>query len=157
MDSAGPAAGAPFSLLETMRLEHGRVERLERHIARMAGAARDFDYTWDDAAVRTAVSTLTTSHPTGCWRVRLLLPPDGPPSTECTPHGPETRPWRVGFAHAPIDARDPFILHKTTRRQVYESARRSHPDLDDVLLWNEKGEVTESTIANVVVEIDGVR
>ena len=25
------------------------------------------------------------------------------------------------------------------------------------MLWNERGEVTESTIANVVVEIDGVR
>jgi para-aminobenzoate synthetase/4-amino-4-deoxychorismate lyase len=27
--------------------------------------------------------------------------------------------------------------------------------VDDVLLWNEDGEVTESTIANLVVEIDG--
>jgi len=26
-----------------------------------------------------------------------------------------------------------------------------------VLLWNERGEITESTIANVVAEIDGVR
>jgi para-aminobenzoate synthetase/4-amino-4-deoxychorismate lyase len=40
---------------------------------------------------------------------------------------------------------------------VYETARRSHPDVDDVLLWNTRGEVTESTIGNVVAEIDGVR
>ena len=29
--------------------------------------------------------------------------------------------------------------------------------MDDVLLWNDRGEVTECTIGNVVVEIDGVR
>ena len=27
--------------------------------------------------------------------------------------------------------------------------------MDDVLLWNERGELTESTIANIVVELDG--
>ena len=57
----------------------------------------------------------------------------------------------------PIDPSDPFVLHKTTHRVVYETARRSRTDVDDVLLWNGRGEVTESTIANVVAEIDGVR
>ncbi|HEU0053696.1 MAG TPA: aminotransferase class IV, partial [Longimicrobium sp.] len=33
----------------------------------------------------------------------------------------------------------------------------SRPDVDDVLLVNERGELTESTIANLVVEMDGVR
>lgn len=157
MDSAAPHDGAPFSLLETMRLEHGRVERLERHVARMASAAHDFDYPWADASVRDAVRAVAADHPTGCWRLRLLLSPDGRPTIECTAHVPETHAWRIGFARDPVDALDPFILHKTTRRAVYDNARRASPDLDDVLLWNAKGEVTESTIGNVVVEIDGVR
>jgi para-aminobenzoate synthetase/4-amino-4-deoxychorismate lyase len=55
------------------------------------------------------------------------------------------------------DARDPFVLNKTTQRTVYDTARSSHPDVDDVLLWNTRGEVTEATIGNVVAEIDGVR
>jgi para-aminobenzoate synthetase/4-amino-4-deoxychorismate lyase len=38
---------------------------------------------------------------------------------------------------------------------VYERARR--PDADDVLLWNRERELTESTIANIVCEIDGAR
>jgi para-aminobenzoate synthetase/4-amino-4-deoxychorismate lyase len=46
-----------------------------------------------------------------------------------------------------------FLFHKTTRRAVYDSARL--PDCDDVILWNPKGEVTEATIANVVVEVGG--
>ena len=157
MDSVGPAAGVSFSLLETMRLEQGRVERLERHLARMADAARYFAYPWSESTVRDAVVAVALEHPDGCWRLRLLLSNDGHPTIECTPHADETRPWRVDFALEPIDSLDPFIRHKTTRRLIYEAARRGQPDLDDVLLWNERGEVTESTIGNVVAEIDGVR
>jgi para-aminobenzoate synthetase/4-amino-4-deoxychorismate lyase len=52
---------------------------------------------------------------------------------------------------------DVFACHKTTRRDVYTAAQLSRPDVDDVILWNTRGEITESTIANVIVEIDGVR
>jgi len=155
MDSAQPVPS--FSLLETMRLEHGRVERLERHLERMADAARYFGYRWSEPAVRQAVAEAARDHSTGCWRVRLLLPRDGRPAIECTPHAPDARVWQVGFARAPITPTDPFILHKTTHRHVYEAARRSRDDVDDVLLWNAREEVTESTIANVVAEIDGIR
>jgi para-aminobenzoate synthetase/4-amino-4-deoxychorismate lyase len=157
MDSAGPKYGASFSLLETMRLEHGRIERLERHLARMAEAARYFEYQWIEPPVRQAVEAVRQEHAEGCWRVRLLLSADGAPVVECTPHVPDARPWRVDFAVEPVDSQDAFVLHKTTRRIVYETARRSRSDVDDVLLWNRRGEVTESTIANVVAEIDGLR
>jgi para-aminobenzoate synthetase / 4-amino-4-deoxychorismate lyase len=157
MDSSARTHGAPFSLLETMRLEDGQVERLERHLARMAEGARDFEYQWSETAVRDAVATAVREHPDDCWRVRLLVPADGIPTIECTPHTQDARAWKVDFALGPIDARNPFILHKTTYRDVYEAARRSRSELDDVLLWNTRGEVTESTIANVVAEIDGLR
>jgi para-aminobenzoate synthetase/4-amino-4-deoxychorismate lyase len=38
---------------------------------------------------------------------------------------------------------------------VYEKARAECPGFDDVILWTERGEATESTVANIVVEIDG--
>ena len=47
------------------------------------------------------------------------------------------------------------MFHKTTRRDVYEERRQRHPNADDVLLVNDKGDVTESTIANVAVKLDG--
>ena len=79
MDSAAPAPGPSFSLLETMRLEHGQVQRLERHLARMANAARYFAYQWSESAVREAVADVAREHPQGCWRLRLLLSADGRP------------------------------------------------------------------------------
>lgn len=148
-----------FSLLETMRLERGHVKRLPRHLARMAAAARHFGYPWDARAVAEAVAAIERAQPQGRWRLRLLLAPDGVPSVECAPYAQEERhmPWRVAFAAQPVDDHDPFILHKTTYRAVYDAARRSMPDVQDVLLWNRRGEVTESTIGNVVAEIDHVR
>ena len=74
---------------------------------------------------------------------------------ESTPLGSDatTRPARLAIAASPIDPRDPFLFHKTTNREVYLHARR--PDCDDVVLWNPDRQVTESTIANIVVDIDG--
>ena len=45
--------------------------------------------------------------------------------------------------------------HKTTRRELYEAARASRPDCDEVILWNERGELTEATTSNLVLELDG--
>src|SRR5262245_19990918 len=111
MDSAPPESTG-FSLLETMRLEGGRLERLDRHLARMGEAARDFKYAWTEATVRDALATVARDHPEGSWRVRLLLSHEGQPAVECTPYAAETRAWRVDFARDPIDPLDPFILHK---------------------------------------------
>jgi para-aminobenzoate synthetase/4-amino-4-deoxychorismate lyase len=63
----------------------------------------------------------------------------------------------VALAAGPVDEHDPFLCHKTTRRAIYERARRARPHVEDVLLWNHRGEITEGTLGNVVAEIDGVR
>jgi para-aminobenzoate synthetase/4-amino-4-deoxychorismate lyase len=65
------------------------------------------------------------------------------------------KPQRIALARAPVDSSDPFLYHKTTNRKVYEAARAACPGYDDVLLFNDQGEVTESTIANVAVDIAG--
>jgi para-aminobenzoate synthetase/4-amino-4-deoxychorismate lyase len=141
-----------------MRLEGGAVARLERHLARMAGSARYFGYPWDDGRVRAAVGGARAAHADGCWRLRLTVDADGTPAVGCSPHeSRESRPWTVALAADPIDGRDPFLLNKTTRRDCYDAARRARPDADEVLLWNERGEVTEATVANLVAELDGVR
>ena len=36
-----------------------------------------------------------------------------------------------------------------------KSAKKDHSDCSDVLLYNEHGELTEFTIGNLVVEMDG--
>lgn len=61
------------------------------------------------------------------------------------------------LAQEPVDSSDVFLRHKTSRREVYERALALHPHVQDVILWNEKGELTESCHANLVLEIQGHR
>jgi para-aminobenzoate synthetase/4-amino-4-deoxychorismate lyase len=63
--------------------------------------------------------------------------------------------WQIALAPEAVDSRDEFLRHKTTSRDLYNRARATRPEADDVVLWNERGEVTEATIANIVVELEG--
>ena len=148
--------GHDFSLLETMRLQDGHIVRRHGHLSRVASAARANGFAWDDRRVAAALDAAAATRPAGRWRVRLQLPASGEPTVECTavPAASE-RPWKIGFAVDPVDEADPFLRIKTTRRHVYDAARTARAGLDDVVLWTRGGEITESTIANVVVELDG--
>lgn len=61
----------------------------------------------------------------------------------------------VGLARAPVRAADPRLAHKTTRREVFARALAVRPDCTEVILWNERGEITEATTANVVLRVGG--
>lgn len=141
------------TLLETMRLEGGRVALLDRHLARLAGSARYHATPLDLAALRALVE-----QERGDGRLRLLLPPSGQPALERAPlPRPIEGPVRVALSPRPSGSRDPARFHKTGDRAFYESRRAERPDCFDVLLVNEHGAPVESTIANLAVEIDGVR
>jgi para-aminobenzoate synthetase/4-amino-4-deoxychorismate lyase len=62
---------------------------------------------------------------------------------------------RVALDDEPVDPLDLWLFHKTTRRAPYERRRERRPEVDDVLLVNDRGEVTESTIANLAVRMQG--
>ena len=52
-----------------------------------------------------------------------------------------------------MDSSDIFLFHKTTHRVAYERAKAACPGIEEVLLVNERGELTEGTIGNVVLQI----
>jgi para-aminobenzoate synthetase/4-amino-4-deoxychorismate lyase len=146
-----------FELLETLRWDPaGGYVRLELHLDRLRAAASYFDRPLDLDAVRRALAAAAAGYSAAPQRVRLLVDADGCIRVSATALQQLPADYRVALAAAPLPAHDdPFIRHKTTHRAVYEAARRSAPEADDVLLWNARGELTESTIANLVVELDG--
>jgi para-aminobenzoate synthetase/4-amino-4-deoxychorismate lyase len=140
-----------FQLLETMLHEDGEIFLLERHLKRLAESAEYFDFKMDEGAIRVHLRNQRLKNPT---RIRLLLSKDGQFETRAFVHtcaGVN----KLAIAKEPVDSGDVFLYHKTTNRAVYEKAKADFPEADDVLLFNEHGEVTESCIANVVVELDG--
>jgi para-aminobenzoate synthetase/4-amino-4-deoxychorismate lyase len=142
-----------FQLLESLLLENGEWFLLERHLARMRATADYFGFRFDETEVSSELNRINSDR-SGRWKVRLLLAKDGSCNAEAIElRTPCEEPLRAGLATEAVDTNDRFLFHKTTNRVVYEQALASRSDCEDVILWNENGEVTESTIANVVVVI----
>jgi para-aminobenzoate synthetase/4-amino-4-deoxychorismate lyase len=154
----------PFRLIETLVwTPDAGLLLLERHLRRIVDSAEYFGFVCDPDALRERLTEATRGlrRP---HRVRLLLDERGDVEISGAPLGqrtvrladrppvrPPARVLRVAIALEPVRRRDVFLHHKTTRRQVYEQALAGRPGFDEVILWNEEGEATEATVANIVV------
>ncbi len=146
-----------FELLETMRIEPGRgCLYLPEHLRRLRESAEYFGYRLDLSAVSAALQELP-GKVASATRVRLRVSRDGQFALDAAPAPPwnPAGPWKLRLARSPVDPNDVFLYHKTTHRQVYEAAMADRGECDDVLLFNDRGQITETAIANIVVELDG--
>jgi len=165
-----------FSLLETMLWtpEEGFFLR-EKHIMRMLDSAEYFNFltTCGDRVshflhtkeiLETYLDKISSKY-TSPRRVRLLLDQNGNLTHEAKPFQPveNLTPLKVCLANEPVDSSNMFLFHKTTYRDVYSQVLHSvgietqqeHGKYDDVILYNERDELTEFTIGNIVVEMTG--
>jgi para-aminobenzoate synthetase/4-amino-4-deoxychorismate lyase len=144
-----------FELLETLRHEPASGFRhLPEHLARLEASARYFGFTFlqsdAEAVLEKAVAELGGAE----GSVRLLVARDGSIRIDLSePLPTASGPVRVAIHPQPVDPSDVWLYHKTTLRDPYESRRDDRSDVDDVLLVNHRGELTESTIANVAVRL----
>jgi len=141
-----------FCLLETMAaVEGGGVRNQDRHLDRLADSAAYFGFPFDRAAALARLAAVD-----GKAKVRLLLHRTGALDVDVAPlPAPAPGPVRLVIDPEPVDSAQVWLHHKTTRRRVYTERAGRHPDADDVVLVNEDGEVTETTIANLAVLLDG--
>ena len=150
------SGAAAFQLLETMAFHPGRgIRNLGGHLGRLADSAAYFGFSYDPAATKhTVLATVAgLEQPT---RVRLLLDREGAATVRLGPL-PQTRrsPVRLAIDDSPVDSLSVWLHHKTTRRQAYDDRAARHPHADDVVLLNEHGEATQTTIASLAVRVDG--
>jgi para-aminobenzoate synthetase/4-amino-4-deoxychorismate lyase len=144
-----------FALLETLaHLPGAGLRNLERHLDRMADSAAYFGFPFDRSA---AVARLTSAVAgVDAARVRLALHRTGTFDVDLAPlPAPSSGPVRLAIDLEPVDSAQVWLHHKTTRRRTYTERADRHPDADDVVLVNERGAVTETTIGNLVVLLDG--
>ncbi|GJM41607.1 MAG: hypothetical protein DHS20C20_18890 [Ardenticatenaceae bacterium] len=146
-----------FQLIETMLWQpDGGLFLLDEHLARLRGSADYFGIEWAETAVLAELDVLIQTL-TESVKVRLLLGQDGRFSLQTVPLsvGARPNPVRVGLAKAPVDWQTVWLYHKTTIRHFYDAARASRPDCDDVILHNERGELTEASSSNIALLLDG--
>ena len=162
-----------FSLLETLLWEprckkgkQGGYFLLEAHLKRLAESAAYFNFSLDLKKIKKELEKAEKKMQDAPYKLRLLVSHRGELNLESIPFsfsgnlGEENerlgQKYSVSLAKKPLDSKNPFLYHKTSQREVYTQAKKNCPaHCQDVLLWNERGELTESTIANVLVQIQG--
>jgi para-aminobenzoate synthetase/4-amino-4-deoxychorismate lyase len=129
-----------FELFESMLVENGEIFLLERHIERLRNSAIFFGFKFNEQKLR----SLLASIPAQKAKLKISLRKDGRLTTQTFPITNHTDLKRVALTTTPIDSSDRFLYHKTTNRDYR----------DDVIFYNERGEITESGMANVVVRLN---
>jgi para-aminobenzoate synthetase/4-amino-4-deoxychorismate lyase len=145
-----------FELFETMLAEDGSVALLDLHVERLRDSAAYFGFPFQEEPFRSGVNdVLGMMAANGTWKVRVSLSKAGRYGAQADLIEEETASFEhIRFAEEPIDSSDPFFYHKTTHRAVYESAydQALAEGYDEVLFLNERGEVTEGSRTNLIIQ-----
>ncbi len=140
-----------FSLLETLLWtpQEGYF-LLEKHIARIADSAAYFDFVFSESKLASVLKKMENKFKSA-QRLRILLDRSGNFTCETKDFTEENKILKVKLADEAINSSNSFYFHKTTNRDMYPASN----EFDDILLYNENDEVTEFTIGNLVVRING--
>ena len=148
-------ARPPFLLLETLLWDSKSYQELDRHLDRLTASAEYFRYRCDLEDVGAALDAAGVEAGSSPARVRLTLSAEGRTDVSVESLEASDEPVVLAIDDVPVDSADPMLFHKTDARQRYDDRLARHPGVDDVVLVNERGEITETTIANLLVRIDG--
>jgi para-aminobenzoate synthetase/4-amino-4-deoxychorismate lyase len=146
------ASRRPLQLIETLRREDGRFERLELHLDRLAAGARHFAFPFDRAAAKAALDSVAGA---GRLRVRLTLDEEGGLAVAADPLPPAPDSWRFAIARSRWHSGDPLLRYKTSWRDVQDSELAAS-GADEVLFLNERDELCEGSRSSLFLVRDGV-
>jgi para-aminobenzoate synthetase/4-amino-4-deoxychorismate lyase len=145
-------------LIETMAFDPTRgpghtIRHVGDHLARLDASARYFGLRRPYGAPELLAAAVAGLEAPA--RVRLVLRSGGAMEVETSPllEPDPTSVLSLCIDTEPVDSSERTLFHKTTDRARYDARMRRHPRADDVILVNERGEVTETTRATVAVRL----
>jgi para-aminobenzoate synthetase/4-amino-4-deoxychorismate lyase len=146
-----------FELLETL-LWHDEYRLLDYHLQRLQSSANYFDFRFDRERLLQQLGELSVEFVTGkSYRVRLALEESGRATLRPAEFSAQATPGFIKLAAERVQSGDVFRRHKTTQRDIYNRlyAQAQAEGLDDVVFMNERDELTEGAISNLIVEREG--
>lgn len=145
-----------WELLETMLWspEDG-VTLLEEHLDRMsASSARLYLPFNRDSAIEALRSDPDWNSP---MRIRLTMGINGTFARTFRRYREKPGPITAVISRRPMASGDPALGIKSTARRLYDSHLEENPGVEEVLLINERGELTEFILGNLVLDMGGSR
>jgi para-aminobenzoate synthetase/4-amino-4-deoxychorismate lyase len=150
-----------FQLIETMLHEPDRGYALpDRHLQRLGDSAEYFRFRFSSSDIETVLADFAASLEMAPYRVRLLLYRDGRTEISGTKLPADTPVTQMAYVVSDhrIDSGDVFLYHKTTERTLYDTEWASMHEAygaDEVIFFNERGELAEGSRTNIFVRQDG--
>lgn len=147
-----------FDLIEALLwTPEGGYRFLAEHLKRLEDSAEFFQFSLPINELRERLE-MATRGTSGRRKVRIALSRGGKIEVEASPLV-SIAGSRVALARSPVPDQTPILNHKTTDRKHYtdqlEEHRKHQPEVSDLIAWNEAGFITESSIANVVIDDQG--
>ena len=146
-----------FELFETMLWEPRKgIFLRDLHFSRLKNSATYFNFIYNTEKIENEFEEYLKKYTSELRKIKIYLNKNGNiklSSKEMT-HLEQQNDYSISLAEKAIDLNDVFYYHKTTRRDIYEQAKSINQLSNDTLFWNDAGEITESKIANLVINID---
>jgi len=147
-----------FSLLETILWnQEDNFFLLPYHLKRLRDSADYFDFPFQENHLLEKLEQARCEFSHSHYKIRVLLSSKGTFSLDISEFIPDTseNPVTLKLAAQPVSSSNRFLYHKTTNRQIYDLQKSHVPDTDDVVLYNQNHEITETTISNIVIRKHG--
>lgn len=150
------ASTPDFSLIETILWEPCcGFWLLPEHMSRLRQSAEYFRWQFDQDKLTAQLDSIVKELDYRTHVIHLSVNHNGDNILTAEPVIQDNSPVRAVLASHCIDTSNIHLYHSTSKRQVYDKALSGLSGADEVLLWNEQGEVTESCTSNLIVEADG--
>ena len=145
-----------FKLIETIlwRPEKGYF-LLKWHLKRLSSSAEYFNFKFDKKSIMRELRHLEAYfEKKSDYKVRLLLNDSGAIEIKFSKIYDSIKPVRIRFSNKKICSKDIFLYHKTTQRDLYNKEHKRWKDKGyfDVIFTNEKNQITEGAISNIIVK-----
>ena len=156
---------ADYGLIETLRWSAAQgYWRLDQHLGRLNASAAALNFVFDRGAAEARLAAAAQAWRAGAGdgggdrRVRLELARDGTLAltSEPLPERP-VQELKLCIAEERLDAADPFLRYKTTRREAFDRAyaQAARAKLDEALLLNRQDRIADASRNSVFAEIGG--
>ena len=140
-----------LELIETFlwEPEHGAPD-IDLHLERMCKSAVKLKFKFESLKIKEKIHKINSENRLRC---RLTLTIDGKFNLTTAVLQPNSKKWIIGLSNSVLSSADPWLLHKSSNRELYDAERAKLPDgLDELIYLNERKEVCEGTITNIFVK-----
>jgi 4-amino-4-deoxychorismate lyase len=133
-----------LELIETFlwEPEHGAPD-IDLHLERMCKSAGKLQFKFESSKIKEKIHKINSENRLRC---RLTLTIDGKFNLTTAVLQPNSKKWIIGLSNSVLSSADPWLLHKSSNRELYDTERAKLPDgLDELIYLNERKEVCEGT------------